>query len=73
MKITREGIITYWLSASRTPKQYPPSEFAFLNNLDMSFPDVSTLSAAERAALRPILEADENILLHEIECGGLIQ
>lgn len=72
MKRTREGIVKYWLNPARKMKDYS-SELFFIGSLKPLFPDVSWLSPAEKAVLRPVLERDANILEHEIVAGDTLQ
>jgi hypothetical protein len=74
MIITREGIIAYWLNPHRERKEYPPAGFVYLSSFtEIGFPDVETLTAAERNLLRPVIAADPDILLHEIWASEVLQ
>jgi hypothetical protein len=61
--ITREGIIRYWLS--EPVRDYREGYFKVF---DICFPDLTELSAAERDALRPVMQRHPEYLL-EIWCS----
>jgi hypothetical protein len=66
MKMTREQIIRYWASE---PKIKPCEAGCIRINLtDIPFPDVSTLTAAERDLLRDKIMPE--VLLNEIPVFG---
>jgi hypothetical protein len=64
MVISREQLVAYWASAPASTRR--PGEFALWAIL---FPDLDTLSPAERDLLRPVLAAHPEYLLQEIECS----
>lgn len=68
MKIDRAGIIAYWMNPNRVPKDYPPQGIIRLSMTEIHFPDVSTLSAAEKDLLRDKITAE--VLLNEIAVFG---
>jgi hypothetical protein len=76
--ITREAILDYWVNPARERKSYPlppPAGFVYVSFSypDIGFPDVETLTAAERELLRPVIAADPDILLHEIWTSEAVQ
>ena len=68
MKIGRAGIIAYWMNPNRAPKDYPPQGMIRLSMTEIRFPDVSTLSAAEKDLLRDKITPE--VLLNEIAVFG---
>ncbi len=68
MKIDRAGIIAYWMNPNRAPKDYPPEGMIRLDMTDIPFPDVSTLTAAERDLLRDKITPE--VLLNEFAVFG---
>jgi hypothetical protein len=68
VKIDRAGIIAYWTNPNRAPKDYPPQGMIRLSLTDVSFPDVSTLTETEKAALRD--KVTPEVLLNEIGVPG---
>ncbi len=70
MVIFRQQIIEYW-SSGPTVKPIPKGYICLANRL--YFPDVVTLSPAEKEILRPVIERHPEYLEHEIDCLDLIQ
>jgi hypothetical protein len=68
VKIDRAGIIAYWMNPNRAPKDYPPQGMIRLSMTEIRFPDVSTLSAAEKDLLRD--KITPQVLLNEITVFG---
>jgi hypothetical protein len=66
MKMTREQMIRYWASEPKI-KPCEPGRIR-INLTDIPFPDVSTLSAAERDLLRDKITPE--VLLNEIAVFG---
>ena len=68
MKIDHAGVIAYWMNPNRAPKDYPPQGMIRLSMTEIRFPDVSTLSAAEKDLLRDRITPE--LLLNEIAVIG---
>ena len=68
MKIDRAAIIAYWMNPNCAPKDYPPQGMVRLAMTEIHFPDVSTLSAAEKDLLRDKITSE--VLLNEIAVFG---
>jgi hypothetical protein len=68
VKIDRASIIAYWMNPNRAPKDYPPRGMIRLSMTEILFPDVSTLSTAEKDLLRDKITPE--VLLNEIAVFG---
>ena len=68
MKIDGAGIIAYWMNPNRAPKDYPPQGTIRFSMTEIHFPDVSTLSTAEKDLLRDKITPE--VLLNEIAVFG---